>query len=224
MEPIQGEAGVVIPDPGYLKEVRSICSKYNVLWIADEVQTGLGRTGKDLCVQHELNIPNGEGPDLICLGKALSGGTVPASCVLAKTNEIMDVLTPGTHGSTYGGNPLACRVAITALQVIRDEQLCQRSEELGKIMLKGLRDIQNEFDIVLATRGRGLFCAMEIVDIETSKFKINAWEVCMKLKEKGLLAKSTHDHIIRFAPPLVITKPQVEQCLEIIRSALKMVK
>jgi len=224
MEPIQGEAGVIIPDAGYLRDVRSICDKYNILWIADEVQTGLGRTGKELCVQHEVNIQKGEGPDLISLGKALSGGMLPVSCVLAKTNEIMNVLTPGTHGSTYGGNSLACRVAITSLQVIRDEQLCQRSEELGKLFLKGLKEIQNEFDIVLATRGRGLFCAMEIADVQTAKHKINAWEVCLKLKEKGLLAKSTHEHIIRFAPPLVITKQQIEQALEIIRQSLKALK
>eukprot|EP01083_Nonionella_stella_P201924 738198_1 len=207
-EPLQGEAGVIIPDKGYLKSVRNLCDNYNILWIADEVQTGMGRTGKRLCVDHdfEINAEKNNGPDLISLGKALSGGVLPVSAAIARTDEIMDVIAPGTHGSTYGGNPLACKVAMTALNVLKDEGMIENSEKMGKVLLKGLDEMRNEFDIVKLVRGKGLFCAMEIV----SDGDINAWNVCMKMKDKGLLAKPTHDNIVRLAPPLIINEMQLE--------------
>ena len=213
-EPIQGEAGVVIPDDTYLNKVRELCDKYNVLWIADEVQTGLGRCGKDLCVYW-----NDVKPDLITLGKALSGGTIPISAVLSKSSEVMGVLTPGTHGSTYGGNPLACKIAMEALQVIKDEKLSDNSLKMGNILLDGLKDIYNEnSNIVKTVRGRGLFCAMEIYNND----KVNAWDVCIKLKDNGLLAKPTHDNIIRFSPPLIINETQINNALNIIRKTVKL--
>lgn len=218
-EPIQGEAGVIIPDNDYLKQVRNLCDKYNILWIADEVQTGMGRTGKRLCVDHDFNINKNEnnGPDLISLGKALSGGILPVSACIARTNEIMDVLTPGTHGSTYGGNPLACKVAITALNVLKDEKMSENSEKMGNILLKALQEFQREFHFLKTVRGKGLFCAMEI----EPNYDINAWNICLKLKDNGLLAKPTHDHIIRLSPPLIINESQLEECLNIIRNTLK---
>eukprot|EP00486_Rosalina_sp_Unknown_P010556 CAMPEP_0201578198 /NCGR_PEP_ID=MMETSP0190_2-20130828/24973_1 /ASSEMBLY_ACC=CAM_ASM_000263 /TAXON_ID=37353 /ORGANISM="Rosalina sp." /LENGTH=314 /DNA_ID=CAMNT_0048011119 /DNA_START=419 /DNA_END=1363 /DNA_ORIENTATION=+ len=220
-EPIQGEAGVIIPDKNYLKQVRALCDKYKVLWIADEVQTGMGRTGKRLCVDHDFNINDKEnnGPDLISLGKALSGGLYPVSAAIAKTDEIMDVLTPGTHGSTYGGNPLGCKVAMTALTVLKEEGMCENSEKMGNILLKALQEFEKEFSLVRTVRGRGLFCAMEIEPHDD----VNAWNVCMKMKDNGLLAKPTHDDIIRFAPPLIINEQQLEECLTIIRNTLKSV-
>lgn len=203
-EPIQGEAGVVVPDEGYLKGIRSLCDKYNVLMVADEVQTGLCRTGKMLACDHE-NVR----PDVLILGKALSGGVVPVSAVLAD-DVIMLTIKPGEHGSTYGGNPLACKVAIAALSVLRDEKLAENSERLGNILRDELRKIKS--DRISLIRGKGLFTAMVIKE----KDGITAWEVCMKLKDNGLLAKPTHGDIIRFAPPLVMNEEQIMECVDII--------
>merc|ERR1712176_463135 len=220
-EPIQGEAGVKIPDVGYLKGVRKLCDECNVLWIADEVQTGMGRTGKRLCVDwdFEIDAKSNNGPDIISLGKALSGGVLPVSAAIVRTDEIMNVLTPGTHGSTYGGNPLANKVAMTALSVLRDEGMIENSERLGGVMLEALKEMESEFDVVKTVRGRGLFCAIEI----ENDGDVNALNICMAMKDNGLLAKPTHDNIIRLSPPLVITEFQLEQCLEIIRNTLKSV-
>jgi len=219
-EPIQGEAGVNIPDPGYLQSVRALCDQHHILWIADEVQTGMGRTGKRLCVDHdfEINDSVNNGPDLISLGKALSGGVFPVSAAVVRSDAIMDVLTPGTHGSTYGGNPLACKVAMTALTVLSEEGMIENSEKMGWMLLKGLEEIEREFEAVKTVRGKGLFCAMEIEERDG----VNAWKVCMAMRELGLLAKPTHQHIVRLSPPLVITEEQISKSLEIIRKALKM--
>lgn len=192
VEPIQGEAGVVIPDSGYLKKVRDICSKNNVLWIADEVQTGLCRTGKWLCVDHE-NVK----PDILMLGKALSGGVYPVSAVLAN-DPIMLAIGPGEHGSTYGGNPLACKVAIAALEVLKEEKLDENAENMGQILRSELLKLPKE--IIKIVRGKGLLNAIVINE------KYDAWEVCLRLKENGLLAKPTHGDKIRFAPPLTISE------------------
>lgn len=206
VEPIQGEAGVVVPDAGYLKKVRELCTKYNVLWIADEVQTGLCRTGRWLCVDHE-----DVQPDILCLGKALSGGVYPVSAVLANDN-VMLVIKPGEHGSTYGGNPLACKVAIAALEVLEEENLAQNAEVMGKFLRSELEKLpQNKVKIV---RGKGLLNAIVIND------SFDAWEVCLKLRDNGLLAKPTHGDIIRFAPPLVINKEEMTQCVEIIHKTI----
>jgi ornithine--oxo-acid transaminase len=207
-EPVQGEAGVVVPDDGYLKGVRALCDKYNVLMVADEVQSGLGRTGKILACDHE-----GVRPDIVILGKALSGGVLPVSAVLAD-DEIMLTIKPGEHGSTYGGNPLACKVAIEALKVLKEEKLSENSLRLGEMLRAELRKIDS--DRVALIRGRGLFTAMVIKE----KDGISAWEVCMKLKENGLLAKPTHGDIIRFAPPLVMNEEQLMECVEIIRKTI----
>lgn len=196
VEPIQGEAGVVVPDPGYLKKVRELCTKYNVLFIADEVQTGLARTGQMLAVDHE-NVR----PDVLILGKALSGGIYPVSAVLCD-DEVMLCIKPGEHGSTYGGNPLGCKVAMAALQVLVDEKLAQNAEKMGNILRSELCKLPK--DIVSVVRGKGLLNAIVINP------KFDAWDVCVKLKENGLLAKPTHGDIIRFAPPLVINKGQIE--------------
>jgi ornithine--oxo-acid transaminase len=204
-EPVQGEAGVVVPDEGYLKGVRALCDKYNVLMVADEVQSGLGRTGKILACDHES-----VRPDIVILGKALSGGVLPVSAVLAD-DEIMLTIKPGEHGSTYGGNPLACKVAIEALKVLKEEKLSENSLRLGEILRAELRKINS--DRISLIRGRGLFTAMVIKE----KDGISAWEVCMALKENGLLAKPTHGDIIRFAPPLVMNEEQLMECVEIIK-------
>ena len=212
IEPIQGEAGVVVPDDGYLKKCFDLCKQHNVLFIADEIQSGLGRTGKLLACDHE-NVH----PDILILGKALSGGTYPVSAVLAN-DDIMLCIKPGQHGSTYGGNPIACKVGIAALSVLRDEQLSENSERLGKILLKELKTIQAEYpELVKLVRGKGLFCAMVI----TERNGNSAWEVCLELMKNGLLAKPTHGDIIRFAPPLVITEEQLMECVSIIRKSLK---
>jgi len=218
-EPIQGEAGVKIPSANYLKRVRTLCDEYDVLWIADEVQTGMGRTGKRLCVDYDFEISamRNNGPDLVCVGKALSGGVCAVSAAMVRSDEVMDVLTPGTHGSTYGGNPIACRVAMAALKVLDEEGMCENSEKMGKVLLEGLEECEREFECVRTVRGKGLFCAMEIEEVKG----VNAWEFCMRMKELGLLAKPTHEHIVRLSPPLVITKAQVEEALEIIRKTLK---
>lgn len=208
IEPIQGEAGVVVPDDGYLKTAYDVCKASSVLFIDDEIQTGLCRTGKMLACDHE-----GVRPDILILGKALSGGLLPVSAILAD-DEIMLCIRPGQHGSTYGGNPLAARVAIAALQVLRDEQLAENSELLGRLLLKELSAI--EHPMIRKVRGKGLFCAMVI----SPKNGKEAWDVCMALKENGLLAKPTHGDIIRFAPPLIINEQQLMECVAIIRKTI----
>ncbi|CEF65542.1 Ornithine aminotransferase, mitochondrial [Strongyloides ratti] len=207
IEPIQGEAGVVIPQsPDYLKKVRELCTKYNVLFIADEVQTGLGRTGKMLCVDHD-NVR----PDIVVLGKALSGGTYPISAVLAD-NPIMLCITPGTHGSTFGGNPLACKIAIESLKVIIEENLPENSEKMGKILLERLQKLPK--NLVKTVRGRGLLQAIVIDN------KIKAWDVCLRLCDNGILAKDTHGDTIRFAPPLVINEKEINEAADIIEKTI----
>ena len=211
VEPVQGEAGVYVPDAGYLKKCFDICKANNVLFIADEIQSGLGRTGKPLACDHE-----GVHPDVLILGKALSGGTYPVSAVLAN-DDIMLCIQPGQHGSTYGGNPIACKVGIMALTVLKEEKLSENSEHLGKILLDELKAIQAEYsDFVKLVRGKGLFCAMIIVERNGK----TAWDVCIELKNNGLLAKPTHGDTIRFAPPLVINKEQLIECVSIIRNTI----
>ena len=212
VEPIQGEAGVIVPDDGYLASVRSLCTKYNVLFIADEVQTGLGRTGKMLATDYEK-----ARPDILILGKALSGGVIPASAVLAD-DEIMLCIKPGEHGSTFGGNPLASSVCDAALKVIIDEKLSENSYLLGKRFRKSLNSYVEKSSIVLKIRGKGLLNAIEI---DNSSDKEIAWKICLELKNNGLLAKPTHGNIIRFAPPLVITEKQLDQCIGIIIHTLE---
>lgn len=212
VEPIQGEAGVIVPDDGYLASVRFLCTKYNVLFIADEVQTGLGRTGKMLATDYEK-----ARPDILILGKALSGGVIPASAVLAD-DEIMLCIKPGEHGSTFGGNPLASSVCHAALKVIIDEKLSENSYLLGKRFRKSLNSYVDKSSIVLKIRGKGLLNAIEI---DNSSDKEIAWKICLELKNNGLLAKPTHGNIIRFAPPLVITEKQLDQCIGIIIHTLE---
>ena len=212
VEPIQGEAGVIVPDDGYLASVRFLCTKYNVLFIADEVQTGLGRTGKMLATDYEK-----ARPDILILGKALSGGVIPASAVLAD-DEIMLCIKPGEHGSTYGGNPLASSVCHAALKVIIDEKLSENSYLLGKRFRKSLNSYVEKSSIVLKIRGKGLLNAIEI---DNRSDKEIAWKICLELKNNGLLAKPTHGNIIRFAPPLVITEKQLDQCIGIIIHTLE---
>ena len=211
VEPIQGEAGVVVPDEGYLAGVRSLCTKYNVLYIADEVQTGIARTGKMLASDYE-----DARPDILILGKALSGGVLPISAVLAD-DEIMLCIQPGEHGSTFGGNPLACKVAKAALEVVIDEDLSHNAFVLGDLFRQELKDRLSLSKIVKLIRGKGLLNAIVINDTEDSS---TAWDVCLALRDNGLLAKPTHGNIIRFAPPLVITKEQLMDCIDIIVSTL----
>ncbi len=211
VEPIQGEAGVVVPHEGYLKGVRDLCSKYNVLFIADEVQTGLCRTGKMLACDHE-NVK----PDILILAKALSGGILPVSAVLAN-NEVMLTIKPGEHGSTYGGNPLACAVAMEALQILKDEKLAENSEKMGQLLRDELNKIKTQCDVIMDVRGRGLLNAIVIKE----KNGKTAWDVCVQLAEHGLLAKPTHGDIIRFAPPLIINKEQLLACVEIIKKVIR---
>jgi ornithine--oxo-acid transaminase len=207
LEPIQGEAGVVIPRDGYLKTAKALCEKHKVLFIADEVQTGLGRTGKLLACDHE-NVR----PDILILGKALSGGVLPVSAVLAD-DEIMLSIKPGEHGSTYGGNPLACRVAMAALQVLREENLPENAARMGELFRNEMKALKQPW--VQAVRGRGLMNAI-VID---PKAKVKAWDICLKLRDNGLLAKPTHDHIIRLAPPLVIQEKEMrEACKILVRS------
>ncbi len=210
VEPIQGEAGVVVPDEGYLSKAYQLCKENNVLFIADEVQTGLARTGKMMCCDHE-----GVKPDILILGKALSGGVLPISAVLCD-DEIMLCIHPGEHGSTYGGNPLACKVALAALRVLVDENLADNAERLGHILRDELRAIQSP--LIREVRGKGLLNAIEINCDEDSAL---AWNFCLKLKERGLLAKPTHGNKIRFAPPLTISEEQLYDCIDIIRQAIK---
>jgi ornithine--oxo-acid transaminase len=208
VEPIQGEAGVIVPDEGYLAGVRKLCNKYNVLFIADEVQTGIARTGKMLACDYE-----DARPDLLILGKAISGGVFPVSAVLAD-DEIMLCIQPGEHGSTFGGNPLACKVAQAALEVVIDENLAENAYRLGKIFRRELRAFDN--DMITLVRGRGLLNAIVIKPKDGKE----AWDVCLKLRDNGLLAKPTHGDIIRFAPPLVITEEQLMDCISIIKKTI----
>jgi ornithine--oxo-acid transaminase len=208
-EPIQGEAGVVVPDEGYYKGIRTLCTEYNVLMIADEIQTGLARTGTMLACDHE-NVH----PDILILGKALSGGVLPVSAVLSD-DEIMMTIKPGEHGSTYGGNPLACAVAITALQVLKDENMAANARVMGELLRTELEKLQSPF--MSTVRGRGLLNAIVIKHNNPDA----AWELCLALKENGLLAKPTHGDKIRFAPPLTITKEQVMECVAIINKSLQ---
>lgn len=206
MEPIQGEAGVVVPDPGYLKGVRELCTRSNVLWIADEVQTGLGRTGKRLAVDHE-NVK----PDILVLGKALSGGVLPVSAALANDN-VMLTIKPGEHGSTFGGNPLACKVAMAALKVLEEEKLADNAETLGKLLRAEMNELPSS--VIKLVRGKGLLDAIVIQP------EFDAWEICLRLRNEGLLAKPTHGDIIRFAPPLVINEKEMLECTSIIKKVI----
>ena len=208
VEPIQGEAGVFVPDDGYLSKAYAMCKEKNVLFIADEVQTGIGRTGKLLACDHE-NVH----PDILILGKALSGGVLPVSAVLAD-DDIMLCIKPGEHGSTFGGNPLACRVAVAALKVVEDEKLAEKAERLGKIFRDELRKIDSP--MIELVRGKGLLNAIIIRPTNGKE----AWDVCLKMKENGILAKPTHQHIIRFAPPLVITETQLRDAIERIKNSI----
>ncbi len=208
VEPIQGEAGVVIPDDGYLKSVRELCTEYDVLLIADEIQTGLARTGKMLACDHE-NVR----PDILILGKALSGGVLPVSAVLAD-DEVMLNIQPGEHGSTYGGNPLACAVAITALTVLKEEKMAENAERMGELLRSELHQLQSP--LITTIRGKGLLNAIVIKQTNPD----TAWDICLSLMENGLLAKPTQGDKIRFAPPLLINKEQIMECVEIIAKAL----
>ena len=210
VEPIQGEAGVVIPDDGYLKAVRDLCDKYKVLFIADEIQTGLARTGKMLACDHE-NVK----PDILILGKALSGGSLPISAVLAN-NEIMMQILPGEHGSTYGGNPLACAVAIKSLEVLKSEKMAENAEKMGERLRAGLANLHSPF--ITTIRGKGLLNAIVIKHENPDA----SWELCLHLKDLGLLAKPTHGDKIRFAPPLIITEKQIDEAIAIIGAGLKL--
>lgn len=212
VEPIQAEAGVYVPDDGYLKKASELCKKYGVLFVADEVQTGLARTGRMLACDHE-NVR----PDILVLGKAISGGVYPVSCVLAD-NEIMLTIKPGEHGSTYGGNPLAARIAMAALDVIVGEKLAENAENMGNIFREEIKSIHS--DIVEDVRGKGLLNAIAIKPFDGK----TAWDVCLRLRENGLIAKPTHQHIIRFTPPLVINKEQMYAATEIIKKTLRVIK
>ena len=225
VEPIQGEAGVYTPDENFISKARSLCSEYNVLLIADEIQTGIGRTGSLLavcgncscagdCERQENSYTR---PDILILGKAISGGTYPVSAVLCDSS-IMDVIQPGQHGSTFGGNPMACSIAVEALEVIRDEKLTQNARHLGELFRTAMQEYIETSTIVFKVRGKGLLNAIVINDTETSN---TAWNICIQLKENGLLAKPTHGNIIRFAPPLVISEDQLYECVEIITKTLK---
>ena len=212
VEPIQGEAGVVVPDSDYLSKAFSLCQKSNVLFIADEVQTGIGRTGKMLCCDHH-NFK----PDILILGKALSGGVFPVSAILS-SDEVMLTIKPGEHGSTFGGNPLACEVAIAALEVIQNENMINNADRLGKIFRNKINNFIKSSSIARLVRGKGLLNAIVINDKESGD---TAWRICMSMALKGLLAKPTHGNIIRFAPPLIINEEQLKDCIKIITSTLK---
>ena len=211
IEPIQGEAGVMVPEDGYLSSAYDLCKSKNVLFIADEVQTGIARTGELLAVDHE-NVR----PDVLILGKAISGGVYPVSAVLAN-DDIMEVIKPGQHGSTFGGNPVGAKVAIAALEVVRDEQLAENAQKLGVIFRDRMNRLIEKTDLVNLVRGKGLLNAIVINDSEDSS---TAWDICVKLKDNGLLAKPTHGNIIRFAPPLVMTEEQLHDCCDIIEKTI----
>lgn len=208
VEPIQGEAGVNVPDEGYLKQCNALCKAHNVLFIADEIQTGIGRTGRMLCCDHE-----GVRPDIVILGKALSGGVLPVSAVLAD-DEIMLTILPGQHGSTFGGFPLACRVAMAALEVVKEENLAEKAEKMGKIFRDGMNAIKSP--LIRQVRGKGLLNAIVIAPHKGKE----AWDLCLKMADNGLLAKPTHGDIIRFAPPLVITEEELVEAIDIIRESI----
>ncbi len=223
VEPIQGEAGVYVPDDSYLSEALSLCKAKNVLLIADEVQTGIARTGRLLascgncsCADKNCSGTPEVKPDILILGKAISGGVFPVSAVLANT-EIMEVIRPGNHGSTFGGNPLACAVAMAALKVVKDEGLAENADRLGEIFREEMNLLVKESSLVSLVRGKGLLNAIVIDDSEDSS---TAWDICMALKNNGLLAKPTHGNIIRFAPPLVMTEEQLRECIHIIRTTI----
>lgn len=207
VEPIQGEAGVYVPQEGYLKKAKELCEKHDVLFIADEVQTGIARTGKLLAVHHE-NVK----PDILIMGKALSGGVYPISAVMAN-DEIMEVIKPGQHGSTFGGNPIAAAVGMAALEVIKDEKLAENAEKLGQIFRSEIQKLVAKYPLLKLVRGKGLLNAIVINDTEQSE---TAWNICLKLRDNGLLAKPTHGNIIRFAPPLVMNESQLMECVAII--------
>lgn len=211
VEPIQGEAGVYVPDEGYLSKANQLCKDHQVLFIADEIQTGIARTGKLLAVDHE-NVK----PDMLILGKAISGGFYPVSAVLAD-NEVMDVIKPGQHGSTFGGNPLGAKVAMAALDVIKDEKLAENAEYLGQIFRTRMQKVVEKYPIAKLVRGKGLLNAVVINDSEDSS---TAWDICVRLADYGLLAKPTHGNIIRFAPPLVMTDEQIHDCCDIIEKVI----
>jgi ornithine--oxo-acid transaminase len=211
VEPIQGEAGVFVPDEGYLTKAKALCQEAGALFIADEVQTGIARTGRLLAVDHE-NVK----ADILILGKAISGGAYPVSAVFAN-NEIMNVIKPGQHGSTFGGNPVAAKVAIAALEVVTDEGLAENAERLGQLFRKEMQRVIDQTDLITTVRGKGLLNAIIINDTEDSK---TAWNLCLALKENGLLAKPTHGNIIRFAPPLVMTEDQLMDCVSIIEKTV----
>ena len=211
VEPIQGEAGVVVPDEGYLSGIRKLCDKYNVLFIADEVQTGIARTGKMLATDHE-----DAKPDILILGKALSGGVLPVSAVLAN-DDIMMCIKPGEHGSTYGGNPLSCAVAKAALEIVKDESLERNALEMGEVFRNRLEKLKSKSGLVKLIRGKGLLNAMVINDSEDSS---TAWDICISMKNNGLIAKPTHGNIIRFAPPLVINKDEINISCDIIEKSI----
>ncbi len=210
VEPIQGEAGVIIPDDNYLKGVRELCSQYNVLFIADEVQTGMGRTGRRICCEH-----SGVKPDLLVLGKALGGGVLPVSAVLGN-DEVMLTLKPGQHGSTFGGNPLACAVAMASLSVLENERLSENAEKMGELFRSRIQSIES--GLVIGQRGKGLLNAIDIKPFGDGK---TAWDVCIELMKRGLLAKQTHTHTIRFAPPLTINTEEMNKACDIIEETLK---
>lgn len=211
VEPIQGEAGVYVPNDGFLSETKRICEEHQILFIADEVQTGIGRTGKLLAVDHE-NVK----PDILILGKAISGGVYPVSAVFAQ-NSVMEVIKPGQHGSTFGGNPLACAVALAALKVIEEENLAQNAQYLGEIFRAELSEFAKNHSLIKLVRGKGLLNAIVIDNSEESNL---AWEICLQLKENGLLAKPTHGNIIRLAPPLVMNKEELFECISIIKETI----
>jgi len=210
VEPVQGEAGVIVPSDTYLKEAYDLCKKHNVLFIADEIQCGLGRTGAMLCSDQF-----GVKPDMIFLGKALSGGVLPVSAVLCD-DEIMLTIKPGEHGSTYGGNPLACKVGIEALKVLQEEGMVENAREMGDVLMDGLKGLES--DRIKEVRGKGLFCAVEIEERDGEDE--TAFKMCHDLMERGMLCKPTHNTIIRLSPPLIINKPQIEECLEIFQRML----
>jgi ornithine--oxo-acid transaminase len=218
LEPIQGEAGIVVPPKGYLNEVQSLCKQYNCLMICDEIQTGIGRTGKMLCYEHT----EGCKPDVVLLGKAISGGVLPVSAVLAN-KDVMSVFTPGSHGSTFGGNPLSSAVAIASLEVIRDEKLTENAQVMGDYLKEKLNEVaKTSGGIISEVRGVGLLTAI-VIDSEKTNGK-SAWDLCLAMKDKGILAKPTHEHIIRLSPPLVITKEQIDVAVKVIDECIQAFK
>ena len=224
VEPIQGEAGVYVPEEGYLRKAKALCEKYNVLFIADEVQTGIARTGRLLATCGDCSCENKDcsgtpdvKPDILILGKAMSGGAYPVSAVLAN-DPIMNVITPGSHGSTFGGNPIAAAVAMAALDVVKDEALAENADRLGKLFRSELNKFIENSSICKLVRGKGLLNAIVINDTEESD---TAWNICLRLRDNGLLAKPTHGNIIRFAPPLVMTEAQLLDCVSIITNTLQ---